>query len=78
MQTNHLTSRYTRNRTVDDLGAALVKLCGKSTLADILSVTLSADADERLSDYEVQIVSRLFDRISELVPDAVDMAMGKH
>jgi hypothetical protein len=61
---------------IRDLGAALVACLNVETIADLMNGTLCADDDERLSDYQAELVRILFDRICELSPEAMDIAIG--
>jgi hypothetical protein len=59
---------------IDRIAAILAKTCDPKTVADILNGTLTADADPNLNDMESRYAARLFDRLSELAPDAVEVA----
>ena len=64
----------TRRATIHDLAQVLTILCADETIADLMNATLSADADERLDDYQADIAEALFDSLTELRPDCVELA----
>ena len=41
-----------------------------------MNATLCTDDDERLSDYQAGLIKILFDRLCELSPEAMDIAVG--
>ena len=61
---------------VKTTAAILHKLCTPQVLAEILSVTLCADAEPSLSDYEAIMAAELFDKIGDLSPEAIEIAQG--
>lgn len=61
---------------IQDLGAALVASMTPQMIADLLTATLCHDDDERLTDYQSELIGILFDRLVELKPEAVDLAIG--
>ncbi len=65
-----------RKFAVDDLGAALAGLLPADELARLLNFTIGAEAEPRLSDYQVELIARLHDRLCDLRPDAVQVAQN--
>lgn len=59
------------------LATALTKLCEPEQLADIISCTLSAEADERLTDAEVYAADMLHEMLCDLSPLAMHIAQTR-
>jgi hypothetical protein len=61
---------------IKNLGTALVGHMSPNDVAILMNATLCADDDERLSDYQAGLIKILFDRLCELSPEGMDIAMG--
>lgn len=66
-----------RRATIHELAEALSVLCDSDTLADLMDATLSADADERLTDYQADLAEALFESLCELRPECVILAQTR-
>ena len=55
----------------------LAKALSTEACAALLNELMSAESDPRYLDVEVEIGQAIFDRLSELRPDAVDAAQGR-
>ena len=56
------------------LAEALAILCPVGVLAELINTTLSADADERLTDEQAEAAGSLHQLLCELRSDAMELA----
>ena len=61
---------------VQDLARTLTILLSNQGIADLMNATLSSECDERLSGYQCDLATELFDTLCDERPDCVAIAQG--
>ena len=62
---------------IRDLARVIVTVCDKDTIATLMNDFLCVEADERLSDYQVELGELLFDGLTAMRPELVELAQTK-
>ena len=68
-----LQERIAVNKLVD----VLAIVCDSETIAAMMDATLSAEGDERLNDEQVPFAEALFDQLTEIRPDCIELAQKR-
>ena len=71
-----MLSHATKSR-VYDVAAVLAECTGRDTLADVLNCLLGAEAEPRLTAYQVELADCLLESLASLRPDAHETAVGE-
>jgi len=72
MKTKELM-REMRRDTMNDFAAIVARTCDERTIASLLSAFVSLEADEAISNYELDLGEQFFDALVELCPDVKEV-----
>ena len=62
---------------VRDLARVIATVCNEDAIATLMNDLLCVDADGRLSDYQAELGELLFDGLTAVRPELVELAQSK-